>query len=215
MLEKGGESLICCKWGKLFDGEQKIFEDLKSYKTFSSLKSFFEALDNSEGYFPIHAYLMTSKLVQVAGPWNDRLKVNQDGEFMLRVFMNIDSIVFAENTYVLYRKDINSSTSKLSKKNLKYLVESWELIQYHFNKIFPDSDLPYIENAKRRIFIKYRDNPKLINTHRDFFGNIPKEEPSDFRLSFYRIIVKYWLSRNILRFFKNLKRGKLSLKKVE
>ncbi|GAA4316341.1 hypothetical protein GCM10023115_25510 [Pontixanthobacter gangjinensis] len=209
------EEIISSKWGKLRDGDVQFFEDLESYQDFNSLSEFLDALDKSEGYFPIHSYLMSKDIVARAGYWNETLKVNQDGEFMIRIFLEMNSMLFTKDTFVLYRKDSSSSTSLLSKKSLKHLVASWKLIQSHLIEKYPDLGKRYVDNAKRRIFIKYRESPKLINSQRDFFGNIPDEEPSDFRLAFYRVIVKYWLSRNILRFLKNLKRGRISVEKVE
>ena len=215
VLETNNSDLATCKWGKLIENQENfLFENLSVYRNFYSPKDFLESLSDDHGYFPIHAYLMSKKLILRSGGWLKTLKVNQDGEFMIRVLLSSNSIYFAKKAHVYYRKSkSNQATSNIDKRQFNNLIESWILIEKHINEFFPNSELRYLKNAKRRIYIRYRDSKGYIKPYKSFFKSDIKEEPSDFKLAFYRMITRYRWSTILLRFCKNLVRGKISIER--
>lgn len=70
-----------------------------------------------EGSFiPSHAWLVSRKLTELAGPWDERLKRNQDGEYFCRVVASSEFVKFHANAKCYYRKgNIFSITMKRSK----------------------------------------------------------------------------------------------------
>jgi len=199
--------LATCEWGRISEnGNYTTFEDLDSYNDFNSPLTFLNILNTSQGYFPVHAYLMKNTLVEQAGPWLNSLKINQDGEFMMRIISDVDKIYFTKNAYAYYRRSGSDSTSKLKSGQFAELINSWRLIESYSQIRFPNNDLIFIKETKRKIFIKYRENRQLINQHKDFFRTIIKEEPSDLKLNFFKFITRYKTSRNLWKFVKKLKR---------
>jgi glycosyltransferase involved in cell wall biosynthesis len=56
-----------------------------------------------ESFVPPHAYLMTRNLVLKSGLWHEDLIQNQDGEFMTRVLLKSDKIIFNNKITTFYR----------------------------------------------------------------------------------------------------------------
>lgn len=202
--KRGG--VATCEWGRISEnGSYFPFKNLDSYNDFNSALTFLNNLHTSQGYFPIHAYLMKRTLVEQSGPWLNHLNINQDGEFMIRIIFNADKIYFTKNVCAYYRRSGSGSTSKLRPGQFEELINSWKLIESYSQIRFPNKELIFIKEVKRRIFIQYRGNAKMIKQHKDFFRTIIKEEPSDLKLNFFRFITRYKASRNFWKFVKKLK----------
>jgi len=58
-----------------------------------------------EGFFiPTHAWLVSRRLTELAGPWDERLKRNQDGEYFCRVVACSEFVKFHSASKCFYRK---------------------------------------------------------------------------------------------------------------
>ena len=67
-----------------------------------------------EGYYMFPApWLVSRRLTELAGPWDESLLLNQDGEYFFRVVASSDYIKFNPNAKSYYRKGNLSSTSSL------------------------------------------------------------------------------------------------------
>lgn len=65
-----------------------------------------------KGMGTVHSWLISRDLINLAGPWNEDLLLNQDGEFISRVLFNAQGVRFSENAQVYYRSGILNSTSQ-------------------------------------------------------------------------------------------------------
>jgi len=66
----------------------------------------------SEGFFiPTHAWLVSRRLTELAGPWDERLKRNQDGEYFYRVVACSEFVKFNPTAKCFYRKGNKFSIS--------------------------------------------------------------------------------------------------------
>jgi len=70
------------------------------------------------GMITIHSWLTPRNLIDKAGPWNENLSVDDDGEFFCRVVLASDSIKFSEKAFNYYRK-FDTPKSLSGQKNLK------------------------------------------------------------------------------------------------
>ena len=64
------------------------------------------------GMMPSFAWLTPRALIERAGPWNERLSLNDDGEFFSRVVLAASSIVFCDDARGYYRTTAQPSISK-------------------------------------------------------------------------------------------------------
>ena len=60
---------------------------------------------------PPHAWLTPRELIDEAGPWDQSMLKNQDGEFFARVLLQADEIIFCPDATVYYRSGIPTSVS--------------------------------------------------------------------------------------------------------
>lgn len=59
-------------------------------------------------FIPSHSYFMSRKAILKSGSWSEDLNKNQDGEFMLRILLNSELIIFNDSIYAFYRRpDLN------------------------------------------------------------------------------------------------------------
>ena len=82
---------------------------------------------NLGGMIPIHCWLTPIKLIKDAGYWNERLTVNDDGDYFCRVLLASSGVCFIDNTYTYYRKT-STGKSLSSQKNLAAFHSSFESI---------------------------------------------------------------------------------------
>jgi glycosyltransferase involved in cell wall biosynthesis len=88
-------------------------------------------------WLPPHAYLVPRKLIEKAGFWDERLSLNDDGEYFFRLIGNCNYIKFCPEATVYYRRgNIKSLSSQRSKRHLESLFLSIELsIEQLFGKL--------------------------------------------------------------------------------
>lgn len=64
------------------------------------------------GTFPPFAWLTPRSLIEQAGPWNEGILRNQDGEYFTRVLVNARKIAFVEGAWGYYRSGLAGSVSR-------------------------------------------------------------------------------------------------------
>jgi glycosyltransferase involved in cell wall biosynthesis len=163
------DSISTCAWARIEDSNSFKLKELEIYKDYITANNIFMYY-GAKGFFPSHSFLCERSVIHKSGLWDEKLIINQDGEFFCRVIFNSESIVFTPNTYVLYRKNSNIKTSHFSSiEKAEASIESWKLIEKYL-KVNNVKAKQYIENAKNYIFYKIKlSYPDLIKEHNDFF----------------------------------------------
>ncbi|MCZ4221799.1 glycosyltransferase [Pedobacter rhodius] len=82
--------------------------------------------DLPTGMVEIHSWLCPKNIIEEAGPWNEKLTVDDDGEFFLRVILNSRRIHYLPKSLTYYRKynDNSSLSNNTGKKNLTASIDS-------------------------------------------------------------------------------------------
>ena len=75
-------------------------------------------------YMVPHCYLGHRKLFEQAGPWNESLAINQDGEYFALVVARSSGVIFTQETEVYYRRSSSNSVSKFSPEKADSLYRS-------------------------------------------------------------------------------------------
>lgn len=60
---------------------------------------------------PSHSWLVPREVVEKAGPWNESLLINQDGEYFNRISIASSGVAFCPKARVYYRSGIENSVS--------------------------------------------------------------------------------------------------------
>src|SRR5690606_29888726 len=113
----------------------------------------FEDIGTSKSFLPSHNYLVNKDIMPLSGLWNENLKINQDGEFFVRVILSASVIYFASQACVYYRKLPVISTSSFNiLTKAQHSILSWKMIEIEFQLNGLENNL-YIEEAKNHLFL--------------------------------------------------------------
>ena len=171
LIKEDSSALITSTWGRFVNSKELVpYPNYVSYNNFDNRRDFLNALATSRGYFPIHAYLMTKDLVLKSGGWDETLVINQDGEFMSRVFKNVNKFFCAKSTSVYYRHtDKNSTSIYTNIKKAEAAIQIWRKISKRLKKegksyVFFNKKLLY-KNIKKMY-------PNLITKYLYFFKDV-------------------------------------------
>ncbi|WP_139958086.1 glycosyltransferase family 2 protein [Flavicella sediminum] len=148
-----------CRWAVFSDSIRKaeIKTNMTYYKNFSPGLKFLENLGESNSYIPPVCNMINRRLLDAAGMWDERLSLNDDGEFFARIFLKTEKIIFTPDTLGYYRKTENS-LSVYERPKLASLVLSWQLTENHMRSFFKEKENIYVRNSKRRIFTHLRND---------------------------------------------------------
>lgn len=84
------------------------------------------------GFVALHQWLTPRTLIQQAGPWNETLTVNDDGEFFSRVLLQASEIRTALNEVAYYRRHRRgnslSASYRQDGRHLESMLQATELI---------------------------------------------------------------------------------------
>jgi glycosyltransferase involved in cell wall biosynthesis len=94
---------------------------------------------------PPIGWLVPRSIIEKAGPWNENLLINQDGEYFARVLLEAEKIIFCPETTVYYRSGLPSSVSgRFSLEALQSQYEAAELMTHH---LLDRDDTPRVRQA--------------------------------------------------------------------
>ncbi len=171
--DENSNCIVTCKWGRFKKNESDadVYEGFDSYQNFDNMELFLNSLITSRGYFPLHTYLIKHSLIKKTGYWNEKLTLNDDGEFMMRVISNTDKIYFAKEAIAYYRwMDTVNLSSFNNKQNVNNAILSWKLIENYLKIRFKKDTIQYVETIKNGVYINVEKSfPELIFKHPDFF----------------------------------------------
>lgn len=111
------------------------------------------------GMFASFAWLTPRALVERAGPWNEALRRNQDGEFFARVLLEAQRIVFCDDAWGFYRSGIEGSVST-RRDVADSLFQATELCARHLRQLGDTSRTRRAQAAlwERLMFEAYPQN---------------------------------------------------------
>ena len=117
-------AIATCPW--VHDNE--ALESRKSiYKDFECSADLLHAIWSSGEFFNPASWLLPRDIVEKAGPWDEELLVDQDGEYFARVLLQGCKVLFAEQGFCTYTKPSVENVSNLnSYEKKKSLVQSLE-----------------------------------------------------------------------------------------
>lgn len=162
-------ALATCRWGRFEkDPATAIFCDADVFHDFTPIDWLLLHASKARMMHPA-AWLVPRKIAERAGPWDERLSLNDDGEYFARVVLAASEIVFtaepAASTY--YRSGIAASLSnRRSLKACESLHRAGELLSEHLLK-FENSARVRQALADHWQFLAYELYPDAPGLSRD------------------------------------------------
>ena len=151
---KPKDVMAMCKWATFETNLNKLIEfDLGLYLGFSSGIDFLLQAWNSSEMMAISSYLTPRDLILKAGPWDENLTINQDGEFFCRVLLQCKGVFFEPKGKVYYRKPGESNVSQQkSYKAASSLLESYRCYE---REILKKEDSKRVREAIARNYLRF------------------------------------------------------------
>ncbi len=104
------------------------FHTAKYFKNYNDSIDFLADFWGYGGMIQIASCLIPRKKILAAGKWNEDLFLNEDGEFISRLVLNSNKVIYLEESIAYYRKDnVNSLNSQRSRKHYESLLLSFDL----------------------------------------------------------------------------------------
>jgi glycosyltransferase involved in cell wall biosynthesis len=117
------------------------------------------------GMVALHAWLIPRSLIDMAGPWNEELSLDDDGEFMCRVVLEANAIRYAPTAVTYYRKYLSKSNIS-SQMTLKAHLSLLTSVKLRMRYLLLKRNDYYAKLALSRIFDEiavcfYPEHPEL------------------------------------------------------
>jgi glycosyltransferase involved in cell wall biosynthesis len=164
LLVAGPKAVSTARWARFQDdpktaivAENSLFQDLDPV-------AFMIANIRSGQMIHPAAWLIPMEIAQIAGPWDESLSLNDDGEYFSRVVLAATRVVHSRESLSLYRSGLPRSLSgRNDKKALVSLFASCELVARHLKEA---EDSPRVRGAVADYFQRvsyelYPGSPEL------------------------------------------------------
>ncbi|MGZ3753454.1 MAG: glycosyltransferase family 2 protein [Mucilaginibacter sp.] len=105
------------------------------------------------GIVTVHSWLSPKSLLEKAGPWNEALSVDDDGEYFCRVLLESKSIVYVPDAVNYYRK-FNTNSNLSAGKNIKAMQSAMLASELKYKHLKAKTDNPIINIAFAKVFME-------------------------------------------------------------
>lgn len=112
LTQAGPDTIAAGPWGRFeLDPAEAVFTPEDNWRSMSSL-DWLKLNFAGRGMMPPAAWLTPRRLIDAAGPWDESLTLNDDGEYFCRVLLAGSTVRFCESALSFYRSNIQGSLSR-------------------------------------------------------------------------------------------------------
>lgn len=177
---KGRETVAICEWVNFKDDIYKYSR--VPYGVFRDFGSGLDLLLRFWNHQEMHqpaVYLTHRDLINKAGPWDETLTINQDGEFFTRVLLHADQVLFEPQGKVYYRTPGMTNVSQ--QKSYKAMTSLLESFQAYEKVVLIVEDSLRVRIALKKVYQKFiydvfPQYSDLIDKTEDLMNNLGVKE---------------------------------------
>ena len=119
------------------------------------------------GVVTVHSWLSPKKLLDIVGPWNEDLSVDDDGEYFCRVMLASKGIIYVPDAVNFYRK-FHSNSNLSARQDAKSMQSKLLANELKYKHLKEKSDDPLVDTAMAKVF---KENavtfyPEFMNLYR-------------------------------------------------
>lgn len=161
------------------------------------------------GMVTIHAWLSPRKLIDAAGPWNEELSVDDDGEYFCRIVLQAKTITYVDSAIAYYRKHNLSSLS--NQKTIKSIQSLYKSVNLKMKHLFAVTHRTDAKKAIGRYFVEvavsaYPRSIKIANLSLEQAKNLGVFPINNYQhTKFYKLLTKTfgWKTSAWVSYIKN------------
>lgn len=121
--------LASCAWGRFYDDNPNSAEFIPEtvWKNMPSLEWIKASLSQRNDMMGAWVWLIPKELLDTTGGWDERLSLNNDFEFSMRLLTHVKEVRFAEEAKLFYRSGLATLSQTTSRKAFQSAILSNEL----------------------------------------------------------------------------------------
>lgn len=181
-LQFGDDYIYSGVMGKILGDQKTLEQDFHFYyQDLSVLEYFQEMFGNFGKYYTTGIWLVPRKLVDQTHGWDEKVLINNDGEYFTRIILHSKGIKFCPGAIFYYRRDVTGSVSKA--RNGKHIYESWLYSYSCYVKNFQlKIDTKSANHLGRRALSvyycnSYPNHPELLENCKDQIRQLGYQKP--------------------------------------
>lgn len=171
LISEPAGTVATCAWARFYDDDLKTadFPQHPDFRDYAEPVEWLIQQFNGRGTMPPVTWLLPRAVVELAGPWNQSLSLNNDTEYFTRAVLRSKKIAFCAEARGYYRSGNASLSGQRSRAALESFYAVCELCTRHV--------LGYEESARTRqacanlwqhfIHWVYPETPDLIRSAED------------------------------------------------
>lgn len=143
--------IATCRYEEFYENSNVKFNKRIIYRNYSTGLDLLEDAWNNSVFFLVSCYLVSRKLIEQTGKWNEQLTKVQDGEFFCRVLSQASHILFCKEAYFLYRRGHSSisTSNRFSPQKLQSSLDARIICE---KTILPLRSTPKMKHALAHIY---------------------------------------------------------------
>ncbi len=137
LAEEPAGAVASCAWSRFYDDlATATFKPETNWKDFEPAARWLVHSWSVHEMLPPLAWLTPRAVVAAAGPWDEALQLNQDGEYFARVLTHASKAVFCPEARVYYRSGLAGSISRRKgEAALRSLFRSYARCDEHLLRV--------------------------------------------------------------------------------
>jgi GT2 family glycosyltransferase len=120
------DAVASCAWGRFYDGNPQSAKFIPEpvWKDMNSMDWIKTALSQQYDMMGGWLWLIPKQVIQNTGGWDERLSLNNDFEFSIRLLLTVKDVLFSEGAKMYYRSGNSSLSQRPSEKSFRAAVLS-------------------------------------------------------------------------------------------
>jgi glycosyltransferase involved in cell wall biosynthesis len=121
--------LVSCAWGRFYDGDFRSTRFIPEtvWQDMDSLSWIKASLSQKYDMMGAWIWLIPKEVILKVGGWDERLSLNNDFEFTMRLLKNVTEVRFASKALIYYRTNSNTLSQLKSYRALNEAILSTDL----------------------------------------------------------------------------------------
>jgi glycosyltransferase involved in cell wall biosynthesis len=152
-LELGGQPAICGRWSRFHTAVEEACFPLEPLCTDAAPVDWLITKFEQNRMMHPASWLISRPLIERAGPWNESLSLNDDGEYFTRIVLASDGVRFCSDALSFYRSSLPGSLSRSHSEQA--WISAWRSLELCAERLLETENSPRTRHACATAFQRY------------------------------------------------------------
>jgi glycosyltransferase involved in cell wall biosynthesis len=210
------QMLLSCAWGRfLYRHYRPWFQPDALWCDLSPMEWLLRKMEQNL-FMQTATWLVSRELTEAAGPWDESLSLDDDGEYFCRVILKCSCIKFIRDAEVYYR--VNGA-STLSTVTASKLDSQWKSMRIHVRSLRMLEDSERVKTAclkylQRSLICFYPERPEIVEEAQGLAGELGGQvqvPPMPWKYAPIELAFGYGAAKHARYLFPQIKRSLIGL----